>query len=79
MAETSSSEMIELHFDDVFRIDRLPFHRMLGAPSAQTPWRFSRKAWRLHHFLELLRQLLTVFVADGRSEANVIQQTLVIV
>jgi hypothetical protein len=49
------------------------------APSAQTTRRFPSETGRLDHVLQRLRQLLAVFVADGRGEAHMVQQTLVIV
>ena len=52
---------------------------MLCAPAAESARGFAGEARRLHHRLQLLRQLLPVFVAYRRSEADVIQQTLVVV
>jgi len=44
MAKTPTGEMIELHFDDEFVVERLPRHGALRAPTAQAARSFAGKA-----------------------------------
>jgi len=51
MTKPSAGEVIELHLDDQFWLNRLPLHRMLRTPAAQSAGSFAREAWRIRHFL----------------------------
>ena len=73
MTKASSGEMIELHFDDEFVVEWLPFHRALGAPAAEAAGSFAREAGRLDQLLQLLSDGSALFSMNRRSETDVIE------
>ena len=54
MAEAAVGEVIELHFDDEFRRQRLPFQGMFRAPTARASGSFTGEARRFDQFLQCL-------------------------
>jgi hypothetical protein len=54
MPEAASGEVVIRHFNHIFRLDRLPFGRPFGGPSARSAWGISRKAYILPYRLELI-------------------------
>ena len=79
MAKTSAGEVIELHLDDQFVLERLPFHGVLRAPATQAAGGFAGEAGRLDQFLQLFREERPFFGADGGTKADVVEQSFVVV
>ena|ERR1700678_2967409 len=73
VTEAAAREMIELHFDDQFRRQRLPFERMLCTPAARAAGSFAGEPRRLDQFLQFFRQGWALFVADRGAKADVIE------
>jgi len=55
MTKPSTGEVIELHLDNELWLQRLPFHRMLCAPTTQAAGSLASEAWWLHHFPQSFR------------------------
>src|SRR5947207_10154830 len=79
VAKAAASEVIELNLSDELGIERLPFGRTLGAPAARTSGSISGEARRLHHLLELFGQVATLFAVDRRCEADMIEQSFIVI
>lgn len=79
MPESPTREVIELNLHDKFRAERLPFRRALGAPTAWSSGRFTGKAGWFDQTFQLFRQRGPFVVVDGRSEADVVQLSFIVI
>ena len=79
MPESPTGKVIELHFHNQLGVQRLPLHGVLGAPATGPPGSFSSESRRLDYFLQLSRQRQTLIRLDRRAEADVIEQSLVVI
>ena len=79
MPEAPPREMIELNLGDKLGIERLPFRRAFGAPTAQSAGRFAGETGRLDQPFQLFRQGSSFVIVNRRCEADVIQLPLIII
>src|ERR1700719_4135544 len=62
VTEPAAGEMVELNFGDEFVVQRLPFQRMFGAPTAQPAGGFAGEAGSLDHLFEVFGQSREILV-----------------
>src|SRR5215210_2459859 len=79
MSKSPTAEMIVLHFCYQFRGEGFPLSAALRAPPARPARPVTRKARLLDELLELLRKRRLFFRFDVRREADMVQQTFVVV
>ena len=77
VAKTSAREMIVGHLDDDFRIDRFPFARAFGAPTARTAGRVAGKSRRFPERFELFRQCRALARFECRSKPDVMELAVI--
>src|SRR5205085_9075112 len=74
MAETASGEVIVTDFHHQLRLERLPFHRPLRAPPAQSTRGMARESRRLDQRLELFQQALSLVSFQPGAKPDMIEQ-----
>ena len=79
MPKSTGREMIVGHFDHKLRRERLPLARTLRAPATRTAWRSAGEAGRANVPFQLLRHRRLRLGGDVRCEADMVQQTFVVV
>src|SRR5262249_1482502 len=79
VAEAIAAEMVVTDLDHELGSERLPFGRAFRRPAAGTARRLPGESWRRDEALELLGQRLAFRGFDVRGEADVMQQTGLVV
>lgn len=77
--EAVASDMVEANLDDQLRLYRLPFTAALGAPTARTARRLAGETRPVAQLLEFLGKSGTLVIGDSGGEADVVQQSFVVV
>src|SRR4029077_8378516 len=79
VAEAIAGDMVVLHLDDQFGLQRLPLCTALGGPATRSARRVAGEAWTAAQLLQLARQGGALIVTDRRGEADVVEQSLLVV
>src|SRR6476661_3949544 len=79
VAEPSAGEVVVLHLDHQLRREGLPFARSLGAPSRRSTRRLAGETRGLHQLLELRGERLLLPGGNVRGEADMVQQSALVV
>ena len=78
VSESVPGEVIVLHFQHQFWLQRLPLGRALGAPTARPAGRVARKAGRLDQRFDFLQQRFSFGLRKAGGEADVMKQAIIV-